>query len=230
MDVTILDTSAQLVHCEVQDKNSTFTCWMTFGYGLNTSTEKMHLWDHWRQLGRGCHNPWVVLGYFNAILSHEDKLNGDPVMPQDLTDFQQCVDDIGVGPLPSKAHRTCLSERPTKGELENSQLFDPFRLMAHAPQSEDEKRREKERKNKRVRMSRPKSHRINHLCGKCGRNHQGVYRAGSGLCFGCGKPGHSIRDFSQTGSHGQYNRPSAQSGATSRQHPNRIYTLQSRKD
>ncbi|KAF3629720.1 hypothetical protein FXO38_27532 [Capsicum annuum] len=105
MDVTILDTSAQLVHCEVQDKNSTFTCWMTFGYGLNTSTEKMHLWDHWRQLGRGCHNPWVVLGYFNAILSHEDKLNGDPVMPQDLTDFQQCVDDIGVGPLPSKAHR-----------------------------------------------------------------------------------------------------------------------------
>lgn len=77
---------------------------MTFVYGFNTPAERMQLWDHLRQIGRGCHNPRVESGDFNAILSHDDRLNGDPVIPQELVDFQQCVNNIGMGPLPSKGH------------------------------------------------------------------------------------------------------------------------------
>ncbi|PHT50277.1 hypothetical protein CQW23_10024 [Capsicum baccatum] len=105
VDVTILETSAQMVHCAVQDKNSTFTCWMTFVYGFNTLAARRTLWDHLRHIRANCQNPWVVLGDFNANLSYDDSINGEPVTPQELVDFQQCIDDVGIGPLPSKGHR-----------------------------------------------------------------------------------------------------------------------------
>lgn len=57
VDVTILETSAQLVHCAVQDKDSTFTCWTTFVYGFNTLAARRTLWDHLRHTGANCQNP-----------------------------------------------------------------------------------------------------------------------------------------------------------------------------
>ncbi|KAF3631200.1 hypothetical protein FXO37_28104 [Capsicum annuum] len=52
----------------------------------------------------------------------------------------------------------------------------------------------------------------NPFCRECGKNHKGVCRFGSDVCFGCGKPGHRVRDFPQSGSQGQYSCLSAQSG------------------
>ncbi|KAF3619943.1 hypothetical protein FXO38_32633 [Capsicum annuum] len=89
----------------VQDKNTTFTCWMTFVYGFNTPAARRTLWDHLRHIGANCQNLWVVLGDFNAILSHDYMINGEPITPQELVDFQECIDDVGMGPLPSKGHR-----------------------------------------------------------------------------------------------------------------------------
>lgn len=67
------------VHCAVQDKNSTFSCCMTFLYGFNASAARMNLWDQLRHIREAYTNPWVVLGDFNTILSHDDRLNGEPV-------------------------------------------------------------------------------------------------------------------------------------------------------
>ncbi|PHT45472.1 hypothetical protein CQW23_14630 [Capsicum baccatum] len=37
-----------------------------------------------------------------------------------------------------------------------------------------------------------KSIHTNPLCGECGRNHKGMCRASSDVCFGCGKIGHKV--------------------------------------
>ena len=57
----------------------------------------------------------------------------------------------------------------------------------------------KKRKNKKARTSRLKSGRTNPLCLKYGRNHKSICRAGSDVCFGCGKPGYRVRQCPQVG-------------------------------
>ncbi|PHT60107.1 hypothetical protein CQW23_02470 [Capsicum baccatum] len=89
------------------------------------------------------------------------------------------------------------------------------------------------------------SARTNSLCQKYGRHYQGKCRAGSNMCFRCGKPGHQIREcrvVSQKGKdarqQGQSHQSSVPSGrptqqgvassTNSGQRPNRLYALQSR--
>ncbi|KAF3626368.1 putative ribonuclease H protein-like [Capsicum annuum] len=82
------------------------------------------------------------------------------------------------------------------------------------------------------------SARTNPLCQTCGKNHRGICRADSDVYFGCGKPGHRIRECLQLHLHGQQNhsttqssRPNQQganSNATSGQRPSRLYALQFR--
>ncbi|KAF3654391.1 hypothetical protein FXO38_15181 [Capsicum annuum] len=145
--------------------------------------------------------------------------------------------------------------------------IDISRLMVYAQQIEEAKNKEREKENKRTRIgsfnfTQPNSEggnrsyfcpnpwfqlhlqlvnngRIHLLCGEYGKNHKGVCRAGSEVCYGCGKLGHRIRDCPQIGLQGQYSRSSAQSirlnqqgtasSATNGQRPNRLYALQSRQ-
>ncbi|KAF3623395.1 hypothetical protein FXO38_30779 [Capsicum annuum] len=111
------------------------------------------------------------------------------------------------------------------------------RLMTHAQQIEKQKVRIRERQNKRARSApssasapTPKfryrvtgsqSHgnisnaRTYLLCQTCGKNHKGVCRSGSDVCFRCGKLGHRVQECPQTGSQHQQNHYAAQSD-----HPN----------
>lgn len=65
------------------------------------------------QIGKSC---WVMslllLRDFNAVLSHVDRVNSDPVTPQETKEFQKCIDDIKVGPVLSRGrHMTWCNKR-----------------------------------------------------------------------------------------------------------------------
>ncbi|KAF3633800.1 hypothetical protein FXO38_25388 [Capsicum annuum] len=112
--------------------------------------------------------------------------------------------------------------------------MDISRLIVHAQKIEEAKNKEKERDNNGDRIAiapvpkfrdgnkdrapgpKPQgsisSARINPLYQKYGKNHQGVCRADSTVCLGCGKPGHRIKDCPQFGSQGQYNHLLSQHG------------------
>lgn len=53
----------------------------------------MGLWDSLRYMNQNNLEPWLILRDFNIILSHEDRINGDPVRPQEIEAFQSCIDD-----------------------------------------------------------------------------------------------------------------------------------------
>lgn len=34
--------------------------------------------------------------------SHAERMNGDPIAPQEIEEFEKCIDDINVGPILSR--------------------------------------------------------------------------------------------------------------------------------
>ncbi|KAF3627398.1 hypothetical protein FXO38_28794 [Capsicum annuum] len=96
--VTVIDTAAHLIHCKVEDIDTTFYNNMTFIYGHNTMTERS-LWSHLKSLAKQCNEPWIILGDFNAVLSHSDRLNGELVTPQETKYFQDYLDEIEMGQM-----------------------------------------------------------------------------------------------------------------------------------
>ncbi|XP_019227287.1 PREDICTED: uncharacterized protein LOC109208612 [Nicotiana attenuata] len=57
------------------------------------------LWQGLRNLNNNITDPWIVLGDFNAVLSVNDRQNGILVHPNEIKDFQECIEDIGLGQL-----------------------------------------------------------------------------------------------------------------------------------
>ncbi|XP_019248341.1 PREDICTED: uncharacterized protein LOC109227596 [Nicotiana attenuata] len=100
--MNILVSHMQLVHCKVEDKESQFACEITFVYGMNTQQERQELWRILKQINSSITEPWMVIGDFNAILSVHDRVNGLPVKQSEMEDFQNCIQEIGLGQLSKK--------------------------------------------------------------------------------------------------------------------------------
>ncbi|XP_019236831.1 PREDICTED: uncharacterized protein LOC109217052 [Nicotiana attenuata] len=83
VEVQIVTSMPQFVHCIVNDKGSTFTSQITFVYGLNTINERRALWQGLRNLNNNIADPQ----------------NGIPIHPNEVKDFQECIEDIGLGQL-----------------------------------------------------------------------------------------------------------------------------------
>ncbi|PHT82987.1 hypothetical protein T459_11430 [Capsicum annuum] len=66
---------------------------------------------------------------------------------------------------------------------------------------------------------------------ECGKNYLGVCRAGSEVCFGCGKLGHRLREYRVMAKRGSnLSQQGATFSTTSSQCQNRFYALQTRPD
>ncbi|XP_070028566.1 uncharacterized protein [Nicotiana sylvestris] len=107
--VTVLDCSNQMIHCCVTDNNSSFSSYITFVYGLHTIHDRASLWRSLRNMQTN--GPWLIIGDFNSVLHEEDRLNGIPVHQADTTDFQRCIDDIGVGQITKRGFKFSWSNK-----------------------------------------------------------------------------------------------------------------------
>nr|XP_016440329.1 PREDICTED: uncharacterized protein LOC107766112 [Nicotiana tabacum] len=107
--IAILESTDQLIHCQVEDKNSTFTSYITFVYGLHTIQHRVSLWRSLRNIQLS--GPWLIIGDFNSVLSVDDRINGLPVHQAEMADFQDCIDDIGVGQIAKRGSRFSWSNK-----------------------------------------------------------------------------------------------------------------------
>ncbi|XP_070024891.1 uncharacterized protein [Nicotiana sylvestris] len=92
-----MDASDQIIHCLVKDKNSSFTSYITFIYGLHTVQHRIPLWRSLRNIQSN--GPWLIIGDFNSVLHMDDKMNRVSVHQTEIADFQYSIDDIGVGQI-----------------------------------------------------------------------------------------------------------------------------------
>ncbi|KAK4733737.1 hypothetical protein R3W88_007998 [Solanum pinnatisectum] len=68
-------------------------------------------------------------------------------------------------------------------------------------------------------------------CSKCGKKHEGKCLAGLGVCYGCGKSGHQLKDCPTRTTKGREGNQAPPSGSNSdAPKKNRFYALQLRND
>ncbi|XP_019252913.1 PREDICTED: uncharacterized protein LOC109231732 [Nicotiana attenuata] len=78
------------------------------------------IWIGWKvanvQVTRNLKNiqsngPWLIIGDFNSVLHVDDRMNGVPVHQTEITDFQNCIDDIGVGHYTKRGYKFSWSNK-----------------------------------------------------------------------------------------------------------------------
>ncbi|XP_021767614.1 uncharacterized protein LOC110732003 [Chenopodium quinoa] len=101
LNLTVLSSQEQLVHCLLTTKDLQTQIFITFVYGLHTVQDRLPLWAGLRQL-TGFSGAWLCVGDFNSILSCEDRINGAMVTNYETKDFQNLIDDLALSEIKSK--------------------------------------------------------------------------------------------------------------------------------
>ena len=57
------------------------------------------MWDDLRLLANHMTDAWCVLGDFNDVLSHEDRIGGEDVQYMEMVDFKRCLEETELTEL-----------------------------------------------------------------------------------------------------------------------------------
>ncbi|XP_015060282.1 uncharacterized protein LOC107006173 [Solanum pennellii] len=98
-EIKMINSSAQLLHCQVNERSKDYQFILTVVYGFNTVEQRKSLWQEMNAMSKGISQPWLIVGDFNAILSTKDRLDGVPVTNNEIKDFGDCVRDMGITEL-----------------------------------------------------------------------------------------------------------------------------------
>lgn len=102
--VNMLYSDSQIVHCEVDEIGTSFSCNMTFAHGFNNIAKRKGIWQKLKILNT---EPCIILGDFNIVVSVNDKINGLFVQPMEVAYFYGCIEDIGLGQFTRRGCQYC---------------------------------------------------------------------------------------------------------------------------
>ena len=98
-DVQLINSSAQLIHCQVKERSKGFQFNLSVIYGFNTIEQRKSLWTDLNKMAQNVISPWLIIGDFNAVLSPQDRQAGAPVNESEIRDFADCVKTMGIHEL-----------------------------------------------------------------------------------------------------------------------------------
>lgn len=87
----VLDEHEQALQCEIVDVYTGRVQQFIAIYALNTPEQRISLWGFIEGKYQQAQGPLVMGGDFNAILSSDDRFQGNPVTQSDIEDFQHCI-------------------------------------------------------------------------------------------------------------------------------------------
>ncbi|PSS19303.1 Endonuclease, partial [Actinidia chinensis var. chinensis] len=101
VQLDIIQTTDQAIHCLATCKSSNVSFYISFIYAFNTPVGRRPLWHNLRRLSYTSQNPWILLGDFNNVLSPDERINGQPVTMYETREFKECCYDIGISDIRS---------------------------------------------------------------------------------------------------------------------------------
>ncbi|XP_074320099.1 uncharacterized protein LOC141656908 [Silene latifolia] len=99
VQVQVLDSGAQFLHCSLLHITSQQMVMVTFIYAFNRAVERMELWDTLRHLSTGIGLPWVCLGNFNVSLIADERI-GCILYDREMQEFRDCLADCALSDHP----------------------------------------------------------------------------------------------------------------------------------
>ena len=86
-EVKKISSSAQMLHCQVNERSKGYQIMLTVVYGLNTTEQRKSLWKDLETLAQGITQSWLIVGDFNAVMYAKDRIAGVPVTSNEIKDF-----------------------------------------------------------------------------------------------------------------------------------------------
>ena len=96
VDLQILECLEQVIHCIVTCKVTNSKFCISFVYACNTMVGRRPLWENLGRFNVSLNDPWLLLGDFNNVLKIDEKSIGLPITPDEIWDFQQCCNKLGI--------------------------------------------------------------------------------------------------------------------------------------
>ncbi|XP_059290159.1 uncharacterized protein LOC132043716 [Lycium ferocissimum] len=93
LDVQILVTDPQFIHCEVHDNVLQFKMMFTVVYASNEAGQRQQLWDKLTQIGSHIQSVWLISGDFNNVLYADDRI-GAPVTQIETQEFRDSLENL----------------------------------------------------------------------------------------------------------------------------------------
>lgn len=98
VNISIISTSFQLVHCYVQKKNDTMGFLFTVVYGVHTIADRKDMWMDIERIAQNIQLPWLVMGDFKVMLNHDDRL-GSQIHDGEVEDFANLLTNTSLDML-----------------------------------------------------------------------------------------------------------------------------------
>ncbi|KAJ9536498.1 hypothetical protein OSB04_un000335 [Centaurea solstitialis] len=97
VDVMVLESHRQYMHCEVRIRGLVHGFFISFVYGDNRGSERRSLWSGLRRFKAIMGDkPWLIAGDFNCLLFPHDAFGGISRRNSDMADFASCLEDVDV--------------------------------------------------------------------------------------------------------------------------------------
>jgi hypothetical protein len=99
VDVRLIKSSSQMLHCGIYDTNGTFLNWFTAIYALNLLEHRRKLWKELVDINDTLQGPWCLMGDFNNVLKAIDRIGGRMVHDSEYNDLVSLMDTAGLSEM-----------------------------------------------------------------------------------------------------------------------------------
>lgn len=117
VNVQLIGSSYQYLHCMVMSTDNTLCCTVTVVYALNHLNERKKLGDDICTLASGITGPWCILGDFNNVLHVTDRIGGNPIQAYEYADLESMMTTSGLSELPMTGHEYTRCNKHTQGVI-----------------------------------------------------------------------------------------------------------------
>ena len=102
IDVSVISSSEQAIHCRISHISSFWSCVVTVVYGVCNYEGRRELWADLIAKGYDFgDSPWLVMGDFNAIRSPLEHIGGSSSWPSWKDELGSCLGEAGLDDLRS---------------------------------------------------------------------------------------------------------------------------------
>ncbi|KAJ9536330.1 hypothetical protein OSB04_un000493 [Centaurea solstitialis] len=117
VDIMLVDSHSQYIHCLIRPKGLDEPFYATFVYGANTTVARRELWSGLRKAQVLMNKqPWVVMGDFNAMLFQHDGFGGSSRRSLDMEEFFLCIEDVELFDVSYSGIQYTWCQKPLGGD------------------------------------------------------------------------------------------------------------------